>query len=176
MQDFLERIQLIKKTQIKLNVDKSEFVKNFKQHVDEGNIGAFSSAFEMFSSSKNRYKGNITQNSFEIRRRREFFDKTSYLARVTGTFRQQNDHVIVDAKVNGFSNFLIPFYIIITVFYVFFLFMFTSGFQGNGIPIVFILFHALLMYTIPYFVMRKRVKNTTVDLEKELFYMMKKDQ
>lgn len=176
MQDFLERIQLIKNTQIKLDVDKSEFIRNFKQHIDEGSIGAFSSAFEVFSSSKNRYKGNITQNTFEIRRRRELFDRTSYLARVTGTFRQQNDHVVVNAKVNGFSNFLIPFYVVITIFYIMFISVAITGFGESAIPAVFIIFHAFLMYAIPYFVMRKRVKNTATDLEKELFYMMRKSQ
>ncbi|WP_046757250.1 hypothetical protein [Kordia jejudonensis] len=173
MHDFLERIQLIKHTQITLNIDKSEFISHFKANVDEGSIGAFSSMFEAFSSSKNRYKGNISQNSFKIRRRREFFDRTSYLARVTGTFRQQNDQVVIDAKVNGFSNFLIPLYIFITLFYILFIPMAIIGFADSIIPIVFVFFHALMMYCIPYFIIRKRVKNTAIDIEKELFFMTK---
>ncbi|WP_298425822.1 hypothetical protein [uncultured Kordia sp.] len=175
MKNFLENIQLIKHTQIKLPVNKSEFIRSFKQHVDEGHIGAFSSMFEAFSSSKNRYKGNITQNTFEIRRRREFFDRTSYLAHATGSFRQQNDHIVIDTEINGFSNFLIPFYVIITVFYLFFIFMIMTNVESSGILLVFIIFHAFLMYGIPYFVIKKRVKNTAIDLEKELFFMTQRN-
>ena len=175
MQDFLERIQLIVHKQIKLNIDKSEFIRKFQQNVDQGNIGAFSGAFEAFSSSQNRYKGNITQNEFEMRRKREFFDRSSYLARVTGSFRQQNDQLVIDAKITGFNNFLIIFYVFVTLFYIFFIYMFTSGFNDSGIPAIFIFIHALFMYGIPYFMIRKRVKNTAGDLEKELFFMTKKE-
>ncbi|WP_430413145.1 hypothetical protein [Kordia sp.] len=175
MKEFLEKIQLIRQKQIKLAVDKSVFIRNFKENIDEGSIGTFSSAFEAFSSSKNRYKGNITQNTFELRRRRELFDRTSYLARVKGTFRQQNDQVVIDTEINGFSNFLIPSYVLITVFYLFFIFMIMTNVESIGFPVLFILFHAVLMYAIPYFIIRKRVKNTAIDLEKELFFMTKKD-
>lgn len=175
MHDFLEKIHLILHKQIRLPIDKSEFIKKFKQNVDEGSVGAFSGIFEAFSASKNRYKGNITQNTFEMRKKRTFFDRTGYLVRISGSLKQQNDQLIIDAEIKGFNNFLILFYIIVTLFYIFFTFMFISSFTETHFPIIFVFIHAVLVYSIPYFFTRKGIQNTAIDFERELFFIIREE-
>jgi hypothetical protein len=170
MDDFLERIQLIKRKQIKLPVDKGKFIRVFKQNIDEGEIGIFSGMFEAFSSSENKYKGNISNNDFEIRRRRVLFQRNNQFATINGTFRQHADHVVVDLSVNGFSKMLIPFYLFAIIFYIIFIGSanFSQPFEAFHL---FIVVHAILIFAIPYFVMRRNVKRTMLDIEKELLFM-----
>ncbi|MBC8756241.1 hypothetical protein H2O64_16315 [Kordia sp. YSTF-M3] len=171
MEDFLERIQLVQRKQIKLPVDKSEFIKAFRQNVDEGEIGMFSGMFEAFTTSKNRFKGNISNNDFEIRRRKVLFQRNQLFARIKGTFRQQADHVVVDLTINGFSKMIIPFYVLTIAFYIFFITTISNGLELLSPFFLFMVIHAILMFAIPYFVMRRSVKSTAADIEKELFFM-----
>ncbi|EDP95109.1 hypothetical protein U8527_12910 [Kordia algicida OT-1] len=169
MDDFLERIKVLKRKQIKLPISKSEFINRFRQNVDEGDIGMFSGTFEAFSSSKNKYKGSISSNSFKMRKRRELFDRGRNLAKITAQFRQQEDHTLIDLEIKGFHYFIIFYYVFITIFYIIFLSF--SGFLAFETFAIFIIIHAVLMYCLPYFFMRKQTKNTAEDIEKELFFM-----
>lgn len=175
MEDFLERIQLIKHKQIKLPIEKAEFSKVLRQKVDEGEIGMFSGMFEAFSSSKNKYKGTISNNKFEIRKRHVLFQQNQFFARVKGTFRQQNDHLVVDLTINGFSKMMIPFYLFAIVFYI--IFISTIGFNSGTFDVffLFIILHAILMFGVPYFMMRRNIKRTADDIERELYFMTKKE-
>ncbi|WP_420573207.1 hypothetical protein [Kordia sp.] len=174
MNDFLERIQLIKKKEMKLPVSKSEFVNKLRENIDEGNIGAFSGAFEAFSSSKNNYKGTISHDTFEIRRRKELFHRGANQAKVTGKFRQQGDHTIIDLEINGFHYVIIAYYIFIIIFYI--LFLSFSGFLTVDIFSMFIVIHGALMFCLPYIFLRKQTKNTAAEIEKELYFMMRKEE
>jgi len=175
MEDFLKKIQLIQHKQIKLPIDKTAFLKAFKENVDEGEIGVFSGMFEAFSSSKNKFKGKISHSDFELRRRHVLFQRNQMFARVKGTFRQQADHVIVDLNINGFSKMMIPFYIFAILFYVYFISI--IGFTSRAFDMfsVFIVIHGILMFVIPYVVMRNGVKNVASDIEKEFFFMTRKE-
>jgi len=175
MEDFLKRIQLIKEKQIKLPIEKAEFSKVLRQNIDEGDIGLFSGMFEAFSSSKNKYKGTISNNAFEIRKRRVLFQRNQILARVKGTFRQKNDHLVVDLTINGFSNMMIPFYVFAILFYVIFISTISFNSGAFGVFYIFIIIHGMLMFGLPYILMRKSVTHTADDIEKELYFMTKKD-
>jgi hypothetical protein len=176
MEDFLERIQLIKQKQVKLPIEKTEFSKILRQNVDEGEIGMFSGMFEAFSSSKNKFKGTVSNNEFEIRKRHVLFQQNQMIARIKGTFRQQNDHLIIDLTINGFSKMILPFYAIAVVFYILFISTMSHGLESFSPFLIIILIHAILMFVVPYFVMRKNVKRTADDIEKELYFMTKKEE
>lgn len=178
MKEFLKKIKLIEYLTTEIEIQKNEFVLKFSQHVDEGNIGAFSSPFEAFSSSKNEYKGQVRFEGFKIKRRRKFFDSNMNLAVATGTYRQSNEKLIIETEINGFNGIMIPFYLFTFIFYSIFVGIFfnTETFEGNGagfaLPFIFI--HAAFMFGVPYFMMRRSTKRMKHELEREFYYITKK--
>ena len=178
MKDFLKRIKLIEHFTTEIAIPKTDFVTKFRYHVDEGSIGIFSDAFDIFSSSKNEYKGYVGFDGFKIKRRRKFFDMYTNLAVAKGTYRQDREKLIIKAEINGFSGKMIPFYLFAIVFYSIFIgvFFMTDGLEGNasGFVLPFILIHAALMFGLPYIAMRKSTKRMMHELEREFYYMTKK--
>ncbi len=178
MRRFLEKIKLIEHLSTELEIQKNEFIKNFKNQVDEGNIGPFSGAFEAFSLSKNEYKGHVGYDGFRIKRRRRFFDMNMNLAIAKGNYRQKGNNLIIETEINGFRGMMVPFYIFLIVFYAIFIFGFfsTGNFEGapKGFLGAFILIHAAFMFGIPYFIMRRGTKRFKHELEREFYYMTKK--
>ena len=84
MNEFLKKIKLIQVLTIEIEISKSEFVSKLKEQVDEGSTGIFSNPFEVFSSSKNEYKGSVRFDGFEIKRRKKLFDMNINLSVASG--------------------------------------------------------------------------------------------
>lgn len=181
MKEILKKLKLIGHQTTELEVSKNEFVSRFQQHVDQGSTSTLSSMFEAFSSGKNEYKGYVSSNGFRIRRKRKLFDMNMNFALATGEFRAKNNLLVITTEVNGFHGMMIPFYIFITIFYLIFIlgFSFTAfPEEGNGpmaLAIPFVLVHAAFMYGMPYFIMRRSVSRMKHELEREFFYMTKKE-
>ncbi|SDW42706.1 hypothetical protein SAMN05444411_101694 [Lutibacter oricola] len=178
MKDFLEKIKLIEYFTVELEIQKFDFVSILKKHVDEGDTGIFSDTFDIFSSSKNEYKGQVDFNGFKIKRRKRLFDMNMNFAIAKGNFSQKNEKLIVETEVNGFSNMMIPFYIIGVVFYTIFIgaFFMADNIEGNGVgfALPFILIHGAFMFGIPYVFMRRSAKRMKYELEREFYYLIKK--
>ena len=177
MKEFLKKIKLIEYLTTELEIQKNEFVTNFKEHVDEGSTGFLSETFDMFSSSKNEYKGHVGFENFKIKRRRRFFDMNMNLAVAKGTYRQKENILVIETEINGFSGMMIPFYIFALIFYSIFIvtFSFADNIEGNGAGFVlpFIIVHATFMFGIPYYMMRRSATRMKHKLEREFFYMTK---
>ncbi len=160
-----------------IDIQKSQFVSKFSQIVDEGSTGFFFDTFDIFTSSENEYKGQVGIEGFKIKRRRKLFDMGMNLAVARGTYRQDNEKLIIETEINGFSGIMIPFYVFAIIFYSIFIagFLMSDNFDGNGagfaLPFIFI--HAALMFGIPYFVMRRSAKRMKYELEREFYYMTK---
>lgn len=86
METFLRKIGLIDNLTTELKIQKTDFLNVFTNHVDDGDIGFLSGAFDAFSSSKNEYRGRITFDGFEIKRKRRFFDRSEVMQRQKGIF------------------------------------------------------------------------------------------
>lgn len=178
MKEFLKKIKLIEHFTTDIEIQKNEFIPKFKQNVDEGSTGLFSETFDVFSSSKNEYKGQVGYDKFKIKRRRKFFDMNMNFAVATGTYSQNNEKLIIETEVNGFSGMMIPFYLFAFVFYSIFIgaiFMADNS-EGNsaGFALPFIFIHAAFMFGIPYFIMKRSTKRMKHELEREFYYMTKK--
>ncbi|UOQ55425.1 hypothetical protein [Hymenobacter cellulosivorans] len=178
MKDILTKLKLVDYFTTEVPIQQAEFVAKFQNSVDEGDTGVFSGAFDMFSSSKNEYRGHVYANGFKIKRKRKFFDANMSLAAAEGSFTQQDQNVVIATEVNGFSGLMIPFFGFILVFYAIFLvgFLVSAG-RNDGqafvaLPLIF--FHALFMLGIPYFMMRRGVSKMKHELEREFYYMTKK--
>lgn len=160
-----------------LNIQKNEFVKTFKEHVDEGSTGFMSDTLDVFSSSKNEFKGHVGLDQFKIKRRRRFFDMNMNLAVAKGTFIQRENSLVIETEIKGFSGVMIPFYVFALIFYSIFIvtFSFADNIEGNGagFALPFIIIHAAFMFGIPYFMMRRSTKRMAHELEREFFYMTK---
>lgn len=178
MKDFLKKIKLVADLTTEIEIQKSEFINKFKHHVDEGDVGPFLGGLDIFSSSKNEYKGHVGFDKFKIKRRRRIFDTNMNFAVASGTYRQRENRLIIETEINGFSGMMIPFYILITVFYSIFIVGFfmaentsDSDFFFAG-PFIFI--HALFMFGIPYFIMRRSTQRLKYELEREFHYISRK--
>ena len=175
MKEFLQKIKLIDHLTTELEIQKSDFLSNFKSCVGEGNISYFSGAFDVFSSSKNEYKGHVGYDSFKIRRRRKFFDMNMNFAIAKGKYIQKGTTLIINTEINSFSGMMIPFYISIIIFYTIFAVAFFSAdnmIDGDQLYFGgFIIVHACFMFGIPYFMMRRSTQRLKHELEREFYFM-----
>jgi len=157
-----------------LQTSKVEFINRLNEITDRGNTGIMSDIFDIFSSSKNEFKGQINFDSFKIKRKRRFFDTNMNIAVANGFFIEDNEQLIIETEIKGFSNFFTIFYIFVFIFYLVSIlaFMFNDT-EKLFIVIPFILFHGTLMCAIPYFIIRRSVKRLKYELEREFFYLTK---
>jgi len=175
MNDILKKLKLIDYLSIELDVTKSHFVNRLHTIVEPGQVtGMFADTFDVFSSSKKRYKGEVTSAGFQIKRRKRLFDFNSMGARVNGTLSHNGDGVRVDMVINGFEKSYIFYFIMIAVFYLFFLGMMLMVDSAPVFVIPFVLLHACFMFGLPYFLMKRAVSSTLHDLERELYFLVRK--
>ena len=178
MKEFLKKIKLIENFTIEIEFKKNDFVSKLKEHVDEGSIGLFANAFDVFSSSKNEYKGHVSYDEFKIKRRKRFFDMNKNLAIARGSYKQKNETLIIETEINGFNRIMIPYFLFTIVFYLIFIgvIIMTDSFKGIevGFVFLFLFIHATFMFGIPYFLMRRSTKRMKYELERDFYYLTKK--
>jgi hypothetical protein len=101
---ILERLKLIDHLTLEIPRDKQEFVNRLRNTVDKGDTGVFSSVFEALRSSKKEYKGQVTPDSFKLRRRRKFFDTNMTFATAEGSFSQKDNLLVIESTIIGFRK------------------------------------------------------------------------
>ena len=174
MKDFLRKIHLTNNFTIEFEIDKNDFFKILQSNVDESQPDFF----DAFSSSKNEYKGIVTQDSFEIKRKRRFFDMNFNFAKAKGTIIQRHSELIIDTEINAFQGNMIFMFISLIAFYLVFIIAFATADDINGdatgFAFPFILVHALFMFGIPYLLASRSVSRMKYDLERDLYFMIKK--
>lgn len=173
MEKVLLKWGLIDNLKTELKIPKQEFVSKLRSQVDISTIDIFGDMFDVFSSSKNVYKGTVSHNGFEIKKRRRFFDKQFSFATAKGDFQENEDILIINTVINGWNDLMFLFYGFALLFYIMFLFMIGSK-DLSAFPIVFILFHAFLMFYVPFRMMKSSVKKIKYDLEREFHFIATK--
>ena len=174
MRDILIKLKLIDFLTTNLPINKTTFLQRLSLVTDEGNIGMFSDSFDAFSSSKNELKGHVNSDGFKLKRRKRFFDTNMNMAIAEGKLIEKNDQLTVETEINGFNNFFILVYVFLIIVYSLIIFD-VSGSDNNGefIAIPFLILHGTLMFTMPYFMMRRSVKKLKYELDREFFYLTK---
>jgi hypothetical protein len=174
----LKKLHLIDQLNTELKISKEDFVNLLMLNIDEGSLSAFTGLFEIFSSSKNEFKGQVSTNGFKLRKKRKLFQVNMILAVAEGTFKQEDEKLIINAEINGFSGhmkffyaFLLFFYLIFTVVWILIPDQDQSDIGLFILPFIFI--HGLLMLGIPYFLMRKNVRMLKHDLERAFYFWTK---
>ncbi|KFF02472.1 hypothetical protein [Flavobacterium reichenbachii] len=176
MSDFLRKIQLIKDITIQLPVSKIDFIQKFRNNVDQSDLSYV--PFEVFQSSTNEYKGSISNNEFELKKRKKLFDTNYSFAKVTGRISENNNVLNINAEINGFKKRMIFILGIMIIFYSIFIMGAFLSADNNPIPlfvIPFILIHMFFMLGVPYFIIRRSVKRMVYDLERDLHYWVTKN-
>jgi len=169
MDTIFKKIGLSDNLRIELPISISDFVNTLSSNVDSPQWDFF----DVFSSSRNRYKGSVKLNSFELKQKRRLFDTNVNWARVSGSFRQEGEKVIVDIGINGFRLMMIPFFILgIVIYGITVVAIIGEGDAGAGI-LPFLLIHALFMFGIPYFIMKRSVRSAKYDIERDIYFLMK---
>jgi hypothetical protein len=178
MNEFLRKLKLIDHFTVELEVERYFFVDRLMSVVDPGDTGTLFSSFEGFSSNKKEYKGKVSDNGFEIRRRKKLFDMNMGSAIAKGKWRQKDNNLVIETEVNSFNNFFILFFVILIVIYGFgaIALLFSENSEGGskmialmGLP--FLLLHAAFMFGIPYMVMRNSTSRMKYDLTREFHYL-----
>ena len=171
MKNLIRKIHLVENLKIKLEIDETEFIKKLESQVDETQ----SDFLDLFSRSKNKYKGMVFQNSFELKRKKRFSDSKANYAIATGTFEQADNNLIVTLEIKAFDedvlNFsicgLLAFTLLINCILLF------SKWEGHlgiyTIPFILILDSFLLGW--PYILFRGSVKRMAFELKKDLYLM-----
>lgn len=174
MEKLLKRLGLIDYLAIELKISKLHFIEKLSSIVDEGSTGPFANPFEVFSSSKNEFKGQVTYEGFRIKRRRRFFGTKMDLAVAKGSFVEGNGTLKIETEIDGFNSFFLPFYIILIVVYSIFFFN-VGGPDNNDRDFVFpvMILHASIMFGLPYLIVRSSVKGLKYDIEREFYYLTK---
>ncbi len=174
MQEFLRRLKLIDTMTTTLPTSKVEFVNRLNEITDEGSTGILSDPFDIFSSSEKEFKGQVNSTGFKIKRRRKFFDTNKNFAVATGTFKEDIGQLTVETTINGYNNFFIVFYVFLLIFYsVFIIGILFSDAKEVFFVIPFLFLHGIIMFAIPYFIMRRSVKRMKYELEREFFFFTK---
>jgi pilus assembly protein TadC len=174
MKEFLIRLKLIEHLTSRLDISKISFVNRLSEITDRGDTGLLSDTFDVFSSSKNEFKGEVTFENFKIKRRRKFFNTNMSYAVANGTFLEHEGKLIVETEISGLTNYLIFFYgFLIVIYSIFILSFLLTGNKEGFFALPFILLHAAFMFLVPYFLIRRSVKRLKYDLEREFFYLTK---
>jgi hypothetical protein len=173
---ILERLKLIDHLTLEIPIDKQEFVNRLRNTVDKGDTGVFSSVFEALRSSKKEYKGQVTPDSFKLRRRRKFFDTNMTFATAEGSFSQKDNLLVIESTIIGFRKVYLVFVALLLLFYAaVILSVILSDASGvmRWLIIPFLIFHSVMMFGIPYLVLRRGVSRLKYDLEREFYYLTK---
>ncbi|MBE7178338.1 MAG: hypothetical protein INR69_18200 [Mucilaginibacter polytrichastri] len=175
MKDLLRRLKLLDNITTSLPISKNEFVNRLKAITDEEKSGLMLDAFDIFSSSKNEFKGEVSLEAFKIKKRRKFFDTNSNFAVANGVFVENNGQLIIETEINAFKNIFIGAGIFLLIFYSFIIIILfgVSNTNAGFIGLPMILLHATFMFAIPYFILRRSVKRLKYDLEREFFFLTK---
>lgn len=145
---------------VTLSIGKIDFIGRLYKITDAGNIGVFSSVFDIFSSSKNELKGQVDLEGFKLQRRAKLFDTSMNFAIANGQFREADGELVIETEINVLSNYLLFFYGVLIIFYfIIIVILLFSDNKSSVIAIPFIILHGAIMFAVRYFIMRRSVKS-----------------
>lgn len=173
MSNFLRQLKLIQEIEYTLKGNKNHFLSALEVVIKPSSLGLRSDIADAFASDKTELKGSVNGNCFKIKQRRKMFDPQHNFALLEACADQKGDDIFITGTMNGLP---LIFKILFWIFGVIFLgiligFFASKGFNGQYIMILPIVIQMLLMYGIPYLLMRRSITRTIYTLERELAYI-----
>lgn len=169
MLSLLKQLGLVKECELKFEVSREAFVTLLKQHLDRDRFNPF----EVFSSSKHRYKGSLKENEFTIKRTRRLFDSKTSWIRARGSFNETDGNLIINLMVTGWNHYMTVAYAFIGLYGFFvgsaLLYLFNSYPLANWLLFLLLaLTHLALMLVAPILFLRQAVNSLELLLSKDL--------
>lgn len=178
MKDLKSKLKLVDHFSTEIEIQKMDFIKKLDAVVDEGRIDLFSDAFDMFSGSKNIYKGEVRMDGFQIKRKRRFFDMNRNRSVAKGQYIQKGKKLLIETEIDGLTGLMtFTYFVLILVYSVLLMALFSGGILFSDEFTFFrpfMLIHAVFMFGLPYYLMRRNVKKMKNDLEREFQYLANK--
>ena len=179
MSSFLERIKLKTSYEVEYPIGQEEFTALFKENVDYGDTSL--QPFEALKSSENDYVGDISKYGFKLRRRRRMFDFNQNLSIVSGEFLGLTRNITIRLTINAFRKILlIPLILLLLLYAVGIVVGIIFSIREDSAIITYILppvlIHGLLMFGIPYFLMRRSVRKMKKEIDREFTYWISKNK
>jgi hypothetical protein len=174
MENFLRKIGLIEEYSIEIPIPVDKLVVKMNEIVDEDGY----EMFEMYSSSKNFYKGTVDSYGFKIKNRLTFSNANSKSV-VYGSFESKSESTKIDIQIIGFYLFMKIFYCLLICFWINSILIFFTNLNKLEdldfalLPIM-ILF-AFFSFIIPYYMMKSGVERMKHSLERDLYYLTKNE-
>ena len=163
MKEFLKKIHVIEKMSMNLDIEKNDFISILRKKVDPRQ----SNFFDLFSSSKNVYKGIVTNEAFEIKKK---FQKKTNLAKVKGEFSQDGNLLRIDMEITAFyGSMKFGFWgMIATILSMIILNLMLEDFYNDSFNFYLLLFLGCLPFLgFYYYLLRKYVKDMKSNIEKD---------
>ncbi|MEO8515917.1 MAG: hypothetical protein ABI426_04190 [Flavobacterium sp.] len=178
MENFLRKIKVQDHITIELDISKTDFTKNFITRVDESDLSLFDSYFEEFSSSRNEYKGNIDDRTFELRRRKRFFDINPVYPLGEGKMIEKSGKLILEIDIKIFNKYRKPLYIFYGLFFIIPLGLMLYSMYNKKTHISldklsFIVTFMLVILGLIYFKLRRAVTRMKYELERDFHFWVK---
>jgi hypothetical protein len=170
MKEFLEKIQVIKYFTTTLEIDQNEFVNRFRKNVDEGSTSDMVNVFEILSPSKNKYKGSVGFDKFDIKKRRQIYDNIRSIAVAKGTITKEQNSIVIKTEINGLNPIMTIYFFLFVLIFLIQITMAIVTPLNNGILFPFLILALAFMLGIPYLMMRRSVKTLKHDLERDFFF------
>lgn len=174
IKEFLKRLRITDDVVIVLPMSKADFVSRLIEITRNGEIGMMSDFFDVTSSGNHEFKGQVNDNGFKIKRRRRVFDRNISTSVANGVFVENNGHLTINTEINGFNGVIVVYYVLLILVYpVIVFFLFIGPETSKFVDMPFLLIHWGLMFGLPYFIIRRSVKQLKYELEREFFYLTK---
>lgn len=171
MEEILGKLKLIDSVTIELPIGRTEFIDLLRNNIDEMQ----SDFFDVFSSGKNEYKGEVTTEGFELKKKRRLFEMNINTPKAVGAFEEHGSVLVINVEINAFQTQAKLLLVSLVLFYS--IFISVCLFGGDEFPsllLPFILLHASFMIGVPYFLIKRSVKRMKYDLERDLYYLATK--
>ncbi len=177
MSYFLKQLKLKDCFTFRAEMSHEVFLDRLKQNVDHGDVNFTSEAFEHFESRENNLKGIITDSTFQIKKRRGWFDIHLSKAIANGTFQQNDKGIKIEGCINSFRKRMYFYYGFLILMYLFLLYIFYfSNAKTNFAPTAYRsgIISLAILTLIPYLLMVKSTRRLK-KLLLELFQKISKE-
>lgn len=176
MSKWLDKLGLSEELSLKYYVQTEDFVFQFQKNVDPGE-GYVSGLFDALGSTKIDYRGTVSSSNFTIRKKKKFFDSISAIALITGQIVKEKNGTRLLITISSFTGIMkFVAWLLAIVYVVAAVFITFSGLieKYGLIPYLFLILHALVLFLILYFILRRSVSKVASNLDPD-FKMMIRD-
>lgn len=168
MIEFLRKIKLIQNFSIIIPMHRIDFVKLCREKIERKEDSFILS--EYFTKGKHKYVGSVEHRGLKIRKRKTFFSLNKNACLIKGNFREKGNLLYLETTIKGYSNTQVTIYIsiiLLALYYVGYN-LFTSDEPLFSI-IIALLIQFLMLFSIPYFVIRLRIKRMKATFEQDIY-------